>query len=199
MSCVIGLVTKRGVMLGADSAANDGNILIPNSFKKIIKKTTYFGGAGDNEIEFLIGTCGSMQIGSIVRNFLDIPRVENLSDLDGFMETTFLRFLHAAIVSSGYERDNYGEQAPLDEILVGVQHNLYFIDGNFGIASSMRGYDAIGSSREIALGSLYTTRSMIDAPGPKECILGALDAASSLTINVSAPYQILEAKAVENA
>lgn len=198
MSCVIGLVTGHGVIFGADAAANDGNILIPNAFKKIVVREVRLSGRS-RRAKMLIGTVGSMQIGAVVKHHLEIPDIENPSDLNGYMETLFITALKRAFVSSGYDRTAYGEQGNGDEILVGMDRNLYFIDQNFGVASTMREFDAIGSSREVALGSLWTTGKMVDPPTARQRVLVALDASAELTIHVAGPYQVEDVKGFESA
>jgi hypothetical protein len=197
MSCVIGLVTSGNIVMGADAAASDGNVLIPNHLKKISVHEVNIWTSDNEHIEFVVGACGTTQMSAIVRHFLELPRLENPDDLDGYMETNFLMSLHGAIQAAGYMRiDRDPDGFPgVDELLVGVLGRLYFIGHDFSIASSMRGYDAIGSGREIALGSLFTTGKMVGhRPDGRERVLAALDAASELATAVSGPYQLYEAE-----
>lgn len=200
MSCVIGLVTEQGnVILGADSAANDGNVLIPNLYEKIVTHTISVWPDGPDTIDLAIGTCGSTQIGSIVRNFLELPRLDNPRLVLEYMQTSFLMALMQAISASGYEReiDPAAVHIGGDEILVAINGYLVFIDQNMGISANGRGFDAIGSGREIALGSLQTTHIIKDSPDAQSRVLGALDVVSELSINVAGPYQLVEVKRIK--
>lgn len=184
MSCVIGLVTELGVLFGADSAANDGNILIPNRYAKIEKREVQIWSCGDTTVDFLIGTCGSPQVGSVIRNYLKIPRIINPSEMDRFIEYEFVHELRVAMENADHEKGD-------DEFLIGVDGKLYFIDTNLGIVRTMRGYDAIGSAREVALGAMYAAEPF--AENPRRHIDIGLSACSDLTIHVCPPYEYGEA------
>jgi hypothetical protein len=199
MSVVIGLVTEYGdVILGADIAAFDGNTIIPNLYEKVTLKRAQASCAPNGYVQFSVGACGSTHEATAVRGFLKLPKLAELDNIADYMETFFIAALKDAIRACNYHPPGLEESAEdtAGEFLVGVLGNVYFIDHAFNIVSSGRGYDAIGSGREVALGSLYTTKSFPDI-GARDRVIMALDTAAALVANVAGPYTFVTAKGVE--
>lgn len=192
MSCVIGLVTrKEDVILVADTSASDGNVLIPNLYDKVVLRSINLG-TGDS-IDIVIGACGPTQAGIAIRQFLKLPLLESVEEIPAYMETLFLAALREAIEETGldyFDRDSGGA----GEFLVGVRGRLYFVDHTLGIASSGRGYEAIGSARDIALGSLHTSRITSAELGGTARVRMAMDAADDLTAHVKGSPMFITAE-----
>ena len=83
---------------------------------------------------------------------------------------------------NGYElTDNYRKMD--GELLIAVKDRAYSIAGNYSVGE-IQDYYALGSGREAALGSLYTSAKILSIP-PEEKIRIAIEAAGNCINSVS--------------
>lgn len=184
MSCVIGLVTEDSVLMAADSSVCDGNIIVANGFPKISEMYTPSGAMA-------IGMVGAPLPSQVIHSFLIPPQNIILKNPDKYIiEYVVPQIRRLLIEHNAYDK----EERDRTSGLIGLAGNLYYIDGHMSVLKSTSGYEAIGSGREVALGSLYTTGILVDKLDPDERILAALQAADNLTAFVDGPYQMVEVK-----
>lgn len=148
MSCVIGLVTKDGVLLASDSAASDGNILIGSAIPKVF----VIDGNKNTHQPIGFGITGVLQALPALRFGLKMPVQPREMPSDHYVINDLGLAIRNAMHESGaYDSIQAGGGC---DVLLAYGGNLYFADSNGTIVRPSRGYDAVGSGREVALGAL---------------------------------------------
>lgn len=174
MTCVVGIVKKEGVFLGADSGAFNEDDLTYNVRKdeKIFQRG-----------EMIIGFCSSFRMGQLLKYRLEIPKQpKNISDLE-YMSTLFID-----AVKTCFEQNDYDDFKEEDcNFMVGYKGCLYVIMQDFQVAVHAEGYAAIGSGEAIAVGALYATRD----ESPEKSIEIALNAAENHSMAVKKPFKYI--------
>jgi ATP-dependent protease HslVU (ClpYQ) peptidase subunit len=168
----------------ADSSVCDGNVIVPSGFPKISEMSTPSG-------DMAIGLVGAPLPGQIIHSFLFPPQNVNLKDPDEYI----IKHVAPQIRKLLIEHNAYGREE-IDRIsgLIGLAGSLYYFDNQISILKSVYDYEAVGSGREIALGSLYTTANLIDKIDARSRILIALQAAEELTAYVGKGIQLVRVK-----
>lgn len=170
MSCVIGIVNKDGVWIGADSAAttNDGERRPIDTIKVFRNK------------KYLIGFIGSIRGGQILypESFNPPKLIHEFPDAlrDQCEEKGCMGLLSDD--QTQIHKCNY---------LIGYQGKLYEILVDFQI-NGMIEYSAIGSGSSFAFGSLYTTGKT--KLNPEQRIKMALEVAAEFDMATAPPFII---------
>lgn len=188
MTCIVGLETPTGVIIGGDSAGVAGWDLDVRADTKVFTRGPY-----------AFGFTSSFRMGQLLRYAPSVeldagpqfcPGVDGSDDdLDRFMATTFVDAVRALLKAGGYaKREN--EQEEGGTFLVGVAGRLYEVHSDYQVARSTAGFSACGCGAQIALGAMY---AMIG----KRChndvkVRTALDAAERFSAGVRGPMHLVE-------
>jgi len=191
MSCVIGLVTKDGVIVGWDTAASDGNVIIQNSFPKVIIRDVGLLPKSDKKPQAQrkigIGISGSVKYGHAVAHFLEVPEHDLGDSAHEYVIKKFVpAFRKALAEESGKSSVSCDDTTSC--LLVAFMGRVFFMDQDLSPVENTAGYDSIGSGREIALGSLHTS-GVLDIEDVAR-VNYALNAAGDLTVFVKEPYRL---------
>jgi len=152
MTTVVGLCRGGKVWIAADNQVNFGSLRIEVPGQKVFKfADLIFGVSGDSYNQQVLLT----HAGTVKR----LP------------EMTDYRYIVAA-VDTWREALNMVEASTTDEgkryissgALIGYKGNLYILCSDFSVIPIDRGYHAIGSGGEVALGALEALRSMTTKP-----------------------------------
>jgi hypothetical protein len=176
VTCIVGVETPNGVVIGGDSAGLSGWLHIHRADPKVFT-------SGD----YLIGFTTSFRMGQLIR-FTDLPKALDRQgeDLDRFMSTEFVDALRTAFKDGGFaKKDSDREEA--GTFLVGVNGRLYEVDDDYQVGRSLDDYQACGCAREVAIGVLYATKRS----KPEVRVRRALEAAAHHSGGVGAPFTIL--------
>lgn len=159
MTCIVAVQQDGIIYMAGDRAASNESIIGTLSTPKVFKK-------GD----FLVGFCGSMAGKRLMYHF-DPPSPNAFVDVDEFMHTTFLNYLHDL-----YENIWIGDGEPLElDLIIGIRGRLYDHNVvNMALNEYNREYIASGSGMEYAYGYLY---SGANASDPYQRAIGAVKAA----------------------
>ena len=173
MTCIVGLETKKGVIIGGDSSSVSGWNVDKTRLKKVFQRG-----------EFLIGFTTSFRMGQLLQYTLDVERqkINYESDLE-YLATTFVNAIRDCLKIGGFRRVE-NEQEEGGTFLVGYRKRLYTIDSDFQVNSHTAGYTAIGGGYEVALGNLVNS----DHLSPKKRVIQALKAAGHFRGDVCGPY-----------
>ena len=117
----------------------------------------------------------------------EIPDKSYLEDPAKYVITELVPALKKACEKVGLERDTSMHDVG-NLLLVAFMSNIFYIGEEFGVVSSMDGYDAIGSGREVALGAMYVARS--NGMEDYNVMHMGLSAAEHLTAYVKKPFEI---------
>ena len=180
MTCIIGIVEKDKIYMGADSLGSASTWCKTRKDKKIcIKKSV-------DDIEFIIGYTSSYRMGQLLRYNLQIPRVDKL-ELHEYMVTKFIPAIRECFKDGGYARKKDDEEKG-GQFLVGVKNRLFQIECDYQVGESVHNYDSVGCGFELALGSLFSTA---DIEAPENRINIALEAAEEFSNGVRKSFNIM--------
>lgn len=175
MTCVVGLIADKAVIMGADSAGVAGLSLTVRADPKV-----FCNGP------MLIGYTSSFRMGQLLRFRLEIPP-HHPPEKDDFlyMATDFIDAVRQCFKDHGYTKiDNSREEG--GTFLVGYRGRIYEIAADYQVGIPVDGFAAVGCGFEIALGALYTT----DGQNPEERIRLALAAAQRFSAGVREPFVV---------
>lgn len=181
MTCIVGLETEEGVLLGADSWSDNGWSGMRRADPKLFAVGPY-----------LLGFTTSYRMGQLLRYGLALAaplRADRASDDDlmHFMATDFINEVRRLLKDGGWsEREK--EQEKGGTFLVAVGGRLFGIEDDYQVMRSAHGYQAVGSGYQLALGSFASTEDL-DWPPPRRIGM-ALSAAERHTGGVKSPFHV---------
>lgn len=174
MTCIVGLIDKGKIYMGADSAGVSSYSLRARSDPKIFIKD-----------DFIMGITTSFRMGQLLRYNLQVsPRPESL-DVFEYMVTTFIEAVRKCLKDGGFA-EKKDEKEKAGAFLVGYAGRLFCIESDYQVAETLLSYAAIGSAEDIALRVLFANGHL----KPEERILQALEAAEQFNAGVRRPFVI---------
>lgn len=181
MTCIIGIETDDGVVIGGDSAGTTSDF----SFVQITGQKVWTDG------EWTFGVCGSFRLAQLLRHALTIPQLPPGDDLEKFLIVDFMDAVRNTIVDAGIVQSKNAIETIADsDFLIGVRGQLYLVQCDFSIIRSALGYYATGCGMDLALGSLHSTPHLAAKTRARK----ALEAAAQHNSAVAPPFIILENK-----
>ncbi len=174
MTCVIGLVDKGDVYIGADSAGVAGLSISIRTDEKV------FGNG-----PFIIGGTSSFRMLQLLRYKFSPPAQTVHQDDMEYMVTSFIDSVRQCFCANGFG----DKDATIGgTFLVGYKGKLYTIQGDHQVGMQAIPYDAVGCGADLALGAMFATEGL----GPEERLNIALSAASTFSAGVCPPFTILK-------
>lgn len=177
MTCIVGVVHKGKVYMGADSAGTNDAL---GSTIRVDKKIFQNG-------PYLMGFTSSYRMGQLLAYAFDPPKPHDDEDLMRFMVTDFINEARHCLITGGFA-EKKDEVETGGNFLVGYKGRLFNVQSDFQVGESFHGFDACGCGEDLALGSLFTTKTQTD---PKKRIKTALMAAGEFSAGVRPPYHII--------
>ncbi len=178
MTCIVG-VTKGGtVWLGGDRAATDGNL-----DRTLMKEPKVFekGGIG-------FGVCGLPKVMDALQHAIDLPPYSG-GDSKGHLVGEVVPAIREGLKRLECTEEHEGQQYFHGAMLIGFMGRLYKLEANFQLVEAARGFDAVGSGQEPALGSLRVTRG-----NPRKRLLEALKVSAENNAGVAPPFDVIAIK-----
>ena len=170
VTCIVGLVHKGKVYIGADSLGSNGFTQSSRKEPKVFKNG-----------EFLIGCTSSFRMIDLLKWKFNPPTVKD-ENLHKFMVTEFVDSVRKLFVDNGYCITNGDWESGC--FLVGVKGKLFSIESDFQVYEQE--YYSAGSGTHHAMGSLYTSKRN----SPVKDIEKALEAAEHFVTSVKRPFVI---------
>lgn len=192
MTCIVGLEwNNNAVYIGGDSASVSGSHLDKTRLRKVFKVSNQYGN------KLIIGYTTSFRMGQLLQYSLKLPKHnKHKSDLE-YLATDFIYQIRKSFKDGGYSTISQNEEEG-GFFLVGYKDTLYKVNSDFHINTSKNGFDAVGSGKKFALGSIYTSLYHYHIEGTdkdaEELIYRALDTARSQSTNVCAPFYTLDTR-----
>lgn len=174
MTCIVGLVDNGKVYIGGDSAGVAGLSLAVRADPKV-----FCNG------EFVFGFTTSFRMGQLLAHSFQPPARRAEDDVYAFMVTNFVNAVRECLKTGGYAHKEHEVESG-GTFLVGHAGRLFMIADDYQVGENVDGYDAVGCGAEIALGSLYSTGTMV----AKKRVTTALRAAERFSAGVRAPFHI---------
>lgn len=179
MTCIVGIEHNQGVTIAGDSRSTSGwyaNVVQWKAFE-----------LGD----LLIGCCGGPRTAQLVRYRLVVPPLD-IHDVDRWIACEFADAVREVLKESGAGKVNAGvdEMDGSSGMLVAVAGRLYTLHSDFQWSRNVCGYQAIGSGRELATGSLHTTAQLQLTPTERAQM--AVQAACDHSASCGPPVVVME-------
>lgn len=187
MTCIVGIETSDGVIIGGDSAGTGG-------YSQTIRADQKVWNCGEND-EWVYGFTSSFRMGQLLRYTLTAPLSRYEVDRDDqeaqykWMSTDFIDAVRKCLKSGGYAKIDSGVEEG-GCFLVGWRGTLYVIESDFQVGRSVDGFNAVGSGQDLALGALHATRQPKDMPAAERVSM-ALDAAATYNAAVAEPFHLV--------
>jgi ATP-dependent protease HslVU (ClpYQ) peptidase subunit len=178
VTCVVGLVDRGKIYMGADSAGStaQGRVTIRSD-----KKVFMVG-------EYMIGICGSYRMRDILQYHTSLPRYNpKLYTPLEFVNVELLQRFRDAFKSQGFSRVENNEEEFDGSFIIGFRKKIFEIECDYQVAEAFVPWVAIGSGGEIATASLASTR-YIKGIGPIDRINLALQVAADGNAFVRGPF-----------
>ncbi len=172
MTCIVGLVEKKNVYIGGDSASVAGWTSRVTRLPKVFRRGP-----------FLIGYTTSFRMGQLLQHALVVPSQGAERDDMRFMVTTFVECVRALLKDKGVAKVESNAESG-GQFLVGYKSRLYSVQQDFQVNEMADGFDAVGSGSEYALGALAVTKGM----APTQRLKRALAVSAHFNMAVSPPF-----------
>ena len=174
MTCIVGIVKKNKVLIGADSAGvGDGDITIRKD-KKIFKNNG-----------FVIGCTSSFRMIQLLQFSFTPPEIKG-KELFKYMCTDFIDEVRKCFTDGGYIQKYTDGDEKGGSFLVGINGRLFNVQDDFQVSESIINYDAIGCGYAYALGSLFSTKDI--GLSEKKRLKIALKTAVKFSTGVEPPF-----------
>ena len=179
MTAIVGIVEKKEVWIGGDSAGVGGLSIDSRTEPKVFQNG-----------EFLIGFTTSFRMGQLLEFEFNPPGHNEGESGIGFMVRKFIPEVISCLRGGGFLATEDGRVSG-GSFLVGHRGELFEVDDDFQVFSVRQGFHAVGCGTDIALGSLHTSQGKLPA---KKRIKAALKAAAEFSAGVRGPFTILRAR-----
>jgi ATP-dependent protease HslVU (ClpYQ) peptidase subunit len=179
MTCIVGLVDKKNVYIGGDSASVAGWTSRITKLPKVFRRGP-----------FLIGYTTSFRMGQLLQHALTVPSQGAERDDMRFMVTTFVECVRALLKDKGVAKVESNAESG-GQFLVGYRGRLYSVQQDFQVNEMADGFDAVGSGSEYALGALAATRGT----PPVQRLKRALAVSAHFNMAVSPPFFVKSLRA----
>lgn len=176
MTCIVGIIHKDTIYMGADSAGVSGLNVTVRKDVKIFRVD-----------EFLIGCTSSFRMIQILRFAFVPPKIHPDTDIYKYMCTEFIDAMRSAFKKGGFIsiKDSVEEGGTF---LVGYKNRLFTIHDDFQVGESSDWFSAVGCGESFAKGALLVSNRKDD---PKSIVTTALKTAVHLSGGVRPPFIIL--------
>lgn len=146
MTCIVAVVDDGGkIVMGADSAASDSDIITSHINSKVFTKD-----------EFGIGYCHSFRLGQVIEYWFIPPALPEETNDAMLMEYMVRKFVPA--LRSVLEENNYpthDDEKTDWSMIVGVRGNIFVIESDWHVGHDDLQFAAIGAGAPYALGAMW--------------------------------------------
>lgn len=180
MTCICGVVSKGTVYLGGDRAATDGGLN-----RTLIKEPKVFlkGNIG-------FGVCGLPKVMDALQHAIELPEHAS-GDPKAYLVSLVVPAIRDGLKKFECTEEHNGQQYYHGAMLIGYRGHLYQLEANFQLVEAARGFDAVGSGGEAAMGALRANKKMSD---PRKRILDALEVSAEANAGVAPPFDLVVVK-----
>jgi len=182
VTCIVGIATKHGTLIAADSLASNWYTQTRRTDKKVFNLSDHVA----------VGFTSSYRMGQILRFHVSTP---SLKDSDGawidpyeWAVKWFIPVARQQLKDHGFSTVKDGAEVG-GKFVLGVRDRLFLVESDFQVGESTDGYIAAGSGEECALGVLFHTKDLPDARSRAEA---AIKAAEYHSRGIGGPIETVE-------
>lgn len=179
MTCIVGMVDGKDVIVGGDSAGVAGWSLHIRADSKV------FVSHG-----FIYGFTSSFRMGQLLR-YKFIPPEMKGTNLDEYMRTAWIDAVRRCLADGGFAKKENGVETG-GTFLVGHKGRLFCVYEDFQVAECSDEYAAVGCGTDIASGAMFAMKEMRKTAHWK--ITKALEAAVNHSAGVRGPFEVVVLK-----
>lgn len=172
MTCIVGLVEKNTVYIGADSASVAGWTSRVTRLPKVFRRGP-----------FLIGYTTSFRMGQLLQHALEVPPQGAERDDMRYLVTTFAECVRLLLKERGVAKIESNAESG-GQFLVGYRGHLYSVQSDFQVNEMADRFDAVGSGAEYALGAIAASKGV---PAIRR-LKRALEVSAHFNMGVSGPF-----------
>jgi hypothetical protein len=176
MTCIVGIETPQGVMLGADSISGDTGSW--TCWTADVPKLFRLG-------QYVLGFTSSWRMGDLLRHQLRLAPPP-ATRVHRHMVVAVVPAIRACLKEGGFATTKDGAEVG-GFFLIGTNGQLFQIGSDYQVNRSTHGYNAVGVGRDIALGALAAT----ERGAPRRRLRLALEAAGKHCMGVRGPWCFL--------
>lgn len=182
MTCIVGIIEKDTLYIGADSAG-------VFNYEITVRKDPKVFHVGP----FLFGVAGSFRVMQILRFSFKPPKQKRAQDVYEYMCTDFINEARKALKEGGVLniKDEVQEHDAI--FLVGYQKRLFIIDADFQVGEHTENWNSVGLGSSYSLGALKILYPLTSI-NTREKVKLALEAANHYCGGVCPPFNILHQK-----
>lgn len=178
MTCIVGIAKQGTVWLGGDRAATGHGL-----DRTIIKEPKVFMKEG---IGF--GVCGLPKVMDALQHAAELPAYTG-GDPKGYLVSEVVPAVRECLKRLECTEEHNGQQYFHGAMLIGFKGRLFQMECNFQLVESSKGFDAVGSGADAALGSLRSSKGK-----PKDRVLESLKVSAENNAGVAPPFDVIEVK-----
>jgi hypothetical protein len=181
MTCVVGSIDGRKLILAADSAGGNGDEIYTLPARKVFAVGPY-----------LFGVCGSYRLAQVLRYRIELPDPPESADLEAFLVRDLIPALRRAVEQEnvvGCGSCSLGQKTCL---LLGCRGELWHVGPDFTVLQESP-FAAIGSGRLRAYGALHALHAAGVEPAERRLEL-TLAATAAYTSSVRPPWQFIHSE-----
>lgn len=177
MTCIVGLEAQGRVWLGSDSyAGSDVN-------KDILDRPKWF-----KKGALTFAFAGSFRAAQVVEHHVVIPAIKRNENHLSYIVMVVAKSLRKGLEEGGATiRKSGTPEGTETTFLLAFQGKLYLVQEDYSIVRSQRGFAAIGTGADFALGSMAALKSRLS---PKDAVLESLKHSAEWCPQVSAPFYV---------
>jgi ATP-dependent protease HslVU (ClpYQ) peptidase subunit len=174
MTCVVGLVHRRRVFVGVDSAAVAGWTRRVTRLSKVFRRGP-----------FLLGYTTSFRMGQLLEHHLELPEHPRGASEMSYMVRHFVEAVRKLLKERGFAKIESNTESG-GQFLVAYRGRLFTVESDFQVGESGDGFDAIGTGGEVALGAMKALERL----APAARVRRALGIAAHFNMGVCPPFVV---------
>jgi ATP-dependent protease HslVU (ClpYQ) peptidase subunit len=193
MTIVLALVENNKIIIAGDTSGTD-----TNGDKESYKNSKVFAKRDTKNNLMLFGVAGEYRYLNIIEHRFKPPPIQkhHEDNLQRFLATDFIDALRGTLRESGAMLETQKrrrEEAPGD-LIIGINGEIFVVDYQFQVLAPYNPFTAVGSGRDAALGSLGSTKGLME---PEKRVITALEQAQAFDSSVSDPFQLMDSEEAE--
>lgn len=175
MTCIVGVQTETGVMLGGDSLGSNGYTGTSFQAPKVFRLTP----------QVAAGYTSSFRMGQLLQHQLTPPTLHG--DELAWAIREFIPAARELFKSHGYAHVQNNEEEG-GVFLLAVRRRLFTVQADYSVLESRYPFDAVGSGEYHAKAAMWTLATRKTVKSPRALLKAGLDAASAFVVSVAPPY-----------
>jgi hypothetical protein len=193
MTCIVGIVDESAdcVWMASDS----GSWNTADETTDLVPYTKLFG-TGNEAVPIVVGFTGNLRMCQVLQHAV-LPHITEVPWHDSVIERwvvlTFRSLVHDAFVEHDVLKDGEPFHMEHSGFMLAIGKRLFSVSEKFEVVAALRGYEAMGSGRLLALGSVFTS-NITEPPSPQMKLYRALSAAKEHLPEIKEPFLALNTR-----